>query len=664
MTGISPIIRLPAIAGVLLSVACSGADKNGADSGNGDGDTPERADCDPTAPTLCGTPFPSTFYMKEDATTATGWRIDMGPTTLPVNIDGFQPLPTYWNEKDGWGVSTPMIVHLSNVSVEGLPGHDSVADSLTADSPVVVVDVDTGERIAVWAEKDVSLEDSDRSALLIHPVAPFTYGHRYAVGLRNIVDTSGAPFSPSPAMAALIAGGDTGDAAIDGQLDLRRSVYEDIVFPTLETDGVVRDDLILAWDFVVASKQATTGRAVSIRDQALAWIPEGGPEYVINEIEEAPNDQTAYRVKGEVTVPLFTVEDSPGSMLTRDADNMPFINGETTARFTAIVPNSVVEAGVPAPIVQYGHGLLGGQDEVQSGYLSEIADREGYILFAMDWTGMKVTDTGAISLMLVEDLGRFALLPERTHQGFAEFHVGLQAFKTSLVSDAAFRTTDPDSGESLPLLDPSRTYYYGNSQGGILGAAYAAISADIDRIVLGVGGGPYHLLLTRSKDFDPFFTIFETMYPDAGEVGLWLGLIQTLWDEGEGAGYASAIGSDPLPGTNPKVVLQQVGMGDNQVTTLGAEFLARGHGAVMLSNPAQEAFGIEVASDSTTGSVLVEYDYGIEVPYTNTPPSDPDPHEWVRREATAQDQMAHFFETGEIVNFCDGPCGDPTRGRE
>lgn len=657
---------LPAVV-VLGLTACAGSgDPKTTDTASADDTTgtPTLAACDPTAPTLCGSPFPSTFYMAEDPTTATGWRIDMRAETLPVNIDGFQPQPTYWNEKDGWGVSTPMLAHLPNVALDNLPGHDRIADSLDPSSDLAVIDVDTGERIAVWAERDLSLEDSDRSLLLIHTAAPLDFGHRYVVGIRNVHDTSGAAIPPSEAMAALIDGSETGDEATDQQLTLRRDVYEDVVFPALEAQGWSRDELVLAWDFVTASKAGITGRAVTIRDQTLAWIPEGGPTYTITEVDVAPNESTAYRVKGEVTVPLFTLEDLPGTYLTRDADGMPFIGGETTAKFTAIVPNSVVEGREPAPIVQYGHGLLGGQDEVHAGYLADMADRYGWIIFAMDWTGMKSQDTGAISLMLVQDLGQFATLPERSHQGFAEFHVGLQLFKTAMTTDENFVVTDPDSGETFPLIDPDRTYYYGNSQGGILGGAYAAISSDIDRAVLGVGGGPYHLLLTRSKDFDPFFTIFETMYPDPADVGLWLGLIQTLWDEAEGAGYAGALTRDPLPGTNAKTVLQQVAIGDNQVTTLGAEFLARGHGAVMLDGAVREAWGIETVTGPTTESVIVEYEYGIEEPYTNTPPSDPDPHEWPRRELSGQDQIAHFFETGEIKDFCDGPCGDPDRGRE
>ena len=223
---------------------------------------------------------------------------------------------------------------------------------------------------------------------------------------------------------------------------------------------------------------------------------------------------------------------------------------------------------------------------------------------------------------------------------------------------------DPTTGDPQPLLDPTRTYYYGNSQGGILGGAYAAISSDIDRAVLGVGGGPYHLLLTRSKDFDPFFTIFETMYPDPADVGFWLAIMQTLWDEAEGAGYAGLITRDPVEGTGPKTVLQQVAIGDNQVTTLGAQFLARGHGAVMIDGAPREAWGIDSTTGPTTQSVLVEYEYGIEEPYTNIPPSDPDPHEWPRREVSGWDQIHHFFSTGEIQSFCEGTCGDPERGAD
>ena len=64
----------------LVLVSCTGKD----DSGDDLQPTVELSDCDPIAPTLCGLPFPSTFYMREDSTSATGWRVHMGETTMPI----------------------------------------------------------------------------------------------------------------------------------------------------------------------------------------------------------------------------------------------------------------------------------------------------------------------------------------------------------------------------------------------------------------------------------------------------------------------------------------------------------------------------------------------------------------------------------------------------
>ena len=50
------------------------------------------------------------------------------------------------------------------------------------------------------------------------------------------------------------------------------------------------------------------------------------------------------------------------------------------------------------------------------------------------------------------------------------------------------------------------------------------------------------------------------------------------------------------------------------------------------------------------------------MPYNNTPPDDNyDTHEDTRRAWAAQEQMAHFFATGEIVHYCEGVC-DCTTG--
>ena len=178
--------------------------------------------------------------------------------------------------------------------------------------------------------------------------------------------------------------------------------------------------------------------------------------------------------------------------------------------------------------------------------------------------------------------------------------------------------------------------------------------------MLGVAGMPYSLLLDRSHDFDSFFGMFRTMYPDEAETMLFLGLLQTLWDQGEPSGYARTLNEDPLTGTAAKDVLIQVAIGDAQVTTLGAHVMARSYGAALLEDPVRPVWGLETKSGEFAGSALVEWDYDLEEPVENIPAQGDDPHEWPRREPLAQQQLIHFLETGLVENTCGGPCeGEP-----
>jgi hypothetical protein len=186
----APFGLVIALSALSLS-ACKGEDS----AEKGDSEAPIEevySDCDPVAPTLCGLPFPSTFYMKEDSGSPTGWRVNLGETTLPLraDIDGvrLQPAPTYWNERDGWSVGTPMLAHFPSLSLDNVVGHDRLADSLLDDSTTIVIDVNTGERVAHWGELDVSLGKSDRSLFMIRPAAAFEYGHRYVVAMRALKD--------------------------------------------------------------------------------------------------------------------------------------------------------------------------------------------------------------------------------------------------------------------------------------------------------------------------------------------------------------------------------------------------------------------------------------------------------------------------------------------
>ncbi len=633
--------------------ACTAPDDAPKDTGV----TPrEFSDCDPIAYDYCALPYPSSFYLREDPTTVTGVRVHLGETTIPETHQGLQPSPALWNELDGFSPMGPLLARFPNLALTGIPGHDDIAASVADGAPIVIVDMETGERMPYFAELDMSgAHEAGREFLVIRPVVPLVSGHRYAVGVRNLVDTSGAAIAPSEGYASLRDGTSTDDWDIEG----RRDTYE-AIFATLEQDGWSRGETILAWDFVVGSKEKITGRVQWMRDDLLSRLPAGGPAYVIDSVTDDVSDTIFREIQGRMTVPLYLEADEPGTLLTRDENGMPFYNGDTEVPFTIRIPRTAVEDPRPLKLLQYGHGLLGSQDEVGAGYLGEMANRYGYVLFAVNWRGMDEDDYESIVLMLAEDIGRFGIIPEGGHQGLVQFVAAAAMMQGDMATDANLTFQHPGTGESVAVVDPSEVLYYGNSQGGILGGVYLAMSPTIERGVLGVPGMPYSLLLSRSADFTPFFALFQSIYREQEDISFWMALLQNLWDSAEPGGWGRQMTADPIDGVPLKQVLLQDAIGDWQVSTIGAQNMARAYGAALIDPPLADVYGLETQSSGYVGSALVEYEHGAPpVPYTNIPPTDgEDTHEDTRRTFAAQEQLNTFLTTGAVVHYCDGVC-DP-----
>lgn len=618
------------------------------------------SDCDPISYDYCALPYPSMYYMRPDAASPTGYRVHLGETTLPATHQGYQPSPVYLNELDGFSPMGPLLAQFPDMVLDGVPGHANIADSVADGSPIVLIDAETGERQPIWAELDVSGNYvPGQEMLMIRMATPLANGKRFVVGIRGLRNTDGQVIPASDGFAALRGGTPTDNWDIEG----RRADY-DAIFATLEQDGWSRGDTQLAWDFVVGSKEGITGRATRIRDDAMTRIGDAGPAYTITQIDDGA-DGTGYNenvfrvVHGTFTAPLYTTEDGPGSFLTRDENGQPYYNGDTQVPFTIVIPRTAHDDPRPLPLMQYGHGLLGDQDEVTAGYLGEMANTYGFIPFAVNWTGMKHEDSAAIQLMIVQSIGDFAMIPERSHQGFVEFMAAERMMRGTMASDPAMAFANAE-GTAVPVIDPTQIGYYGNSQGGILGGAYLALNPDIQRGVLGVPGTPYSLLLSRSADFTPFFGLVQAVYYDQRDITFFMAWMQNLWDSGDASGYAAYMNADPLDGVAHQVLIQDA-IGDAQVTTLGAQNMARAYGAVQVTDtPYQDIYGVPLEASGYTGSAIAEYYHNTPpVPETNLPPDSAyDTHEDTRRTVSAQKQMMHFLQTGEVVNYCDGVC-DP-----
>jgi hypothetical protein len=647
-------------AATLLTLAGCGDDDATATDAGQDAEAPAQGDCNPLDPSVCALPFPSAFYLREDATSESGYRVSFGAQSLPRHAQAGPVDPTYFNEKDGFSIHTPMLLYFEDVSLDGTVSHLDIGAYEATDTKTVIIDTETGDRLPHWVERDDTAEAHERALLILRPAVPMQFERRYVVGIRGLTREGGSAVEPSEAFAALRDGASSDDPDVEGQ----RAHYDAAIFPALEAEGFARDELQLAWDFRTSSRHSTLGQALAARDDALAqWGPEGPSYEIVRQTDASPENNNVFNCETghiarelivDVTVPLYTEVDEVGTMLTRGADGMPFQNGTTTAQFMIRIPCSVAEAGVPAPLIHYGHGLLGGYGEAEAGWLAQFINEHGYVVFASNWKGMAFEDTFAIIDMINTRPGAFNIVPERSVQGFVEFMAAAKVMKGALADDDAVKFPD---AEGASVIDPERLHYYGISQGGILGGAYTALSPDVQRSVMSVGGMPYALLLPRSRNFDTYYSLLRLHLADHRERQIFVsGLLQQLWDMGEGAGYAHDM---------DKQVLLQTAINDHQVTTLGFHIQARAWGAASVQPQTRAIWGIEEREPPFEGSAMVEFLYHdvADEPVEARPPErepelhrNGDPHECPRRHPGGQQQIDTFLKTGTIEHYCEGIC--------
>jgi len=606
--------------------------------------------CDPLVPDVCLLPYPNNYYTVSDPSYPTQLRINLSPESMPRDIFGGYINPTHLglNEMDGFSGTSAMISYWEDLSLEGVPSHTNIVRSLDADCPTVVLDYETGERLAHWAELDVHKPRDSRRAFMIWPAAHLGNNRRIVVAMRNLRPTSSGalPYSGSAAFVALR------DNSTSTLVDQSRRVHFNEIFTALEAAGVARDTLQLAWDFTTGSVESINGRALFMRDDALGRLPSGGPSYRITSVTENPSSTTRRRIQGLMSVPLYLTSPNPGSHLVISDQGLPVFQGWSEFNFTVQIPNSATTK--PAALFQYGHGLFGSQSELHESYIQQMGEDYNWVQAGVDWIGMSSADVPAVSAMCLTNLSNFGIIPDRLCQAMVN-----QACLTRLVTGNL--RNDPllmFNGQSA--VDPARRYYDGNSNGGILGAVFLALSKDIHTGVLGVPGAPYNLLVFRSVDFKSYYDLIAARFPNPIDQVNLMNLVQTVWERASPGGYCNHLSDGTTLGTENKRFLVHYGLGDAQVSWLGAQFLARSAGAAMFANNPPEVnesfYGFEMLhSDGiSSGSLIQGYNFGAEpAPEDNVPPSaSTDTHECVRRDPRAEAQMARFFADGYIHDTC------------
>jgi hypothetical protein len=245
---------------------------------------------------------------------------------------------------------------------------------------------------------------------------------------------------------------------------------------------------------------------------------------------------------------------------------------------------------------------------------------------------------------------------EVIEQGLSNHVTLVQAMRTTFATGLFI---DAANGNKS-LVDPTKVFYYGLSQGAIMGTSVMAYEPTITRGVLGVGGANYSMLLDRSADWPTYRGILNGSYPDSLDDTMAVSLFQMRWDKVEGSGVANSVLDGTATGVPAKQILLQMAMSDEQVPNLGSFWLARTMKLPVLGPTPITPWGLTMQqSPLASGSAFLIMDGGAPpTPTTNVPAPavTPSMHDLTRTQAATRRQIKQFYADGTLVNECTGPC--------
>jgi hypothetical protein len=625
--------------------------------------------CDPLDSSMCMLPFPNDFYTVRDPALPTGRQVYFPPGAFPAATGAQAFDPTPWEGNDGFSPGSTILTHVPGLSLTAskMATISDMGRSLQANSPVVLLDATTGRRWPNWSELDVTDANPATQLLIVHPARNLTEGDRYIVALRHLETASGAIIPPGPAFASVLGtGGQPSTVPAAYAAHLRGDLA------TLARAGVGSGAMFLAWDFTVASTRDITQPALTMRDQTFAALGHGVGRYLVTRVVNDPPGQPslAREVIGSFDVPSYLSGPggSTGSVLTEAADGLPenLAGHVDVANFECEIPKAAT-ASHPASVGYYGHGLFGSAVEVTQSSVPQFSNADDYVFCSTDWVGLSSSTLG-LAASVVSNLNGFPALVDNLLQAL----LNAQVLGNLLENPAGFAESLAfENAAHRPLIRASSgLVYYGNSEGGIMGGAFTALSTEVHRSVLGVPGMDYAVLLPRSVDFSPFQSSFDKAYPNPAVQQLGFDLLQMLWDRADADGYAEQMTSG-LPGTPRHQVLLEEAFGDHQVTNIATETEARTIGARIhqpalargRSLEAEPFWDLKALGPEKSGPALFVWDTGVPPePLTDTPPTaGRDPHDTTPRSFPSfWRQMATFFQTGVVTDPCGShPCRGP-----
>ena len=638
-----------------LSAACSDDAQPAADAGpveDGAADAgpdvglyPNLPSGNPLVPEMAAYPYPSDFYLVDDASTKTGRRVEFPAEALPSQLD-----PVAINGADGFSRITPILAFLpGSIDEATLPADDDPAATVKTTSPVLLVKANTNELVPILAENDLTAPRDDWRALIIRPLQALDPNSGYVVILTNkLKDKSGKPHSANPAVRALLDGTPTTEPAIEKQ----RKAFE-LVNATIAKVGLKKDAVVLAWSFHTRSEEQVTAPLLSMQDQAMQWTL--GAYTIDSDTVDADKNR---QIVGTFTVPNFI---SPQHLIELDDKGVPKQFGETQAELRLTIPDSIVEA---RPVVLFGHGFLGGPSQGTRSSWNKLCRENRFISIASHF-GFNDTMTSTIVKAIGGNLAAFRTANADVLQTFVNYTVLARLVREKLATDI---TKDLGAGQLIKPMDPTKVHYLGISNGGTFGFVVAATQPKLTRAVMVVGGGGLVHFLQRSVVWNGYSPLVNLLFKYRSlDSQLAFAVLQTTLDPIDSMNYVHRLTENRFPGREPLKAQCHMAIHDSQVDNLVSEWVYRTSKTPLITPSPKDIWGLETITAAAPGgapagtkSALFVYDEKVAAPPKgNLPPAtDNDTHGTVRDLLGYQKAVVEFLENGNFVQVCDGAC-DP-----
>lgn len=654
------------LAGIILSIVALFFYGCGSSGSNNTKSVTLGQGCNPISTDDCFLPYPSFYYLTPDSSTATGWRVDYPSGVLPATNSGIALNPAPFNTEDGFSPASQILVYFAQgVTPTSLPSQNDLAASTLTTSPIQILNFTTGTRVPLFAEVDANAPSVQQQGLIIRPMIRLNTSTRYVVVILNTVkDINGNPLKAPVPFVYLRDGIPTNNSIVEGI----RPHYGQL-FSFLTSQGINKNDIVLAWDFTTASDKFLTAHLLTMRDTALTMItnPTIGIPYSFSTVSQFTSNTSATNYNanlykeliGVFTAPTFL--DSNGYLVTNSTTGLPQYVDQAPYPLVVHIPACITDTTLPIPIMVYGHGLFGSaQGEMDSGYQESLINQLCMVQIGTDWIGLSVNDF-ANAAIAIGNFNKLGLITDKIQQAQINVVVMARLALTALRNDAELQYN------GNPIIG-STIYYYGISDGGIQGATFMSIDPDITKGVLGVAGSTWSLMIQRNPEYNMLEPLMTGAYPNALDRMKLLSLSQYDWDFADPITFAPHTIMAPLENTPQKQILIQAGINDSEVSNLATNLLVRTMGLTGLQALPVPVYGIT----ETTGPLPSALTYWTNLSYggqpcTYIPPSTNQPpsidstltscvHEAVRRLPEVIQQLGSFLTPGgQITQTCVAP---------